>query len=427
MRFIVASLLFFVSSGSATDNSPTAHIPPQNIRNIDFSFETLVSPIEPQKKKPKRAPLRDVRHETDLPWGGIRDSSRALMCQQEALDEVNDQFTPVLGSKKEKIPELPDMSLNEPVATGITSRVFASTALGLILKYQVDYPNSETRCVDHLIPDFHFTREASAIGVAPEVIFLSPGKFLPPRTTSKTAFYMENRERSYLVRSGAMVRFMVTRSAGKSLLKFAREQKGLSFQDAVDFGRRTVRLLQRLHSEAAVIHGDIHLGNVCFSNSDRSTLKLIDFGNAFRVSDETDKKWGFPKLHCQHTPWEASGYRYARRDDIYKAFSMIAQSSVGVRRYVREAEQVMMNRNDFIEWKRGIEMFKANNFDPVGSSPGLSEDQKTQIWRHLTNISGILNSLTSVKTEIPYQQIIDELDAILGQFAMTSQAEYRPA
>lgn len=208
---------------------------------------------------------------------------------------------------------------------------------------------------------------------------------------------------------------------GSSLENILRRGGRIPLRDAVEYGKRTIELLQRLHTEAGLVHGDLHLGNVCMRDGDPRTLILIDFEKAFHVRDETDELITLSDVHPQHTPWQLEGSRYARRDDIYKAFSMIAQSVTGKSRFNTEARNCR-SKPDFIAWKRGLEFFRPQGFDPIDSHSQLSLPKRAAVWVHLRNISKLLNALISVKTEIPYQQIVRELDCILAIISPSSKS-----
>lgn len=91
-----------------------------------------------------------------------------------------------------------------------------------------------------------------------------------------------------------------------------------------------MNMLRQLHTEAKIVHGDIHVENVFIEiiQETRFVLKFIDFGRAGRVVSPWPDRLRLTNSNMRHymyTQWMIDGHYWAPRDDVMKTIQMLAQ------------------------------------------------------------------------------------------------------
>jgi len=211
----------------------------------------------------------------------------------------------VWGTDFESVPGREDLRFTLILATGATSGVFLSGEY--VVRNQMDHPSSSHRRIHCLLADNHFTRAAAAVGVAPKTVFLSPSEFLPSNPDIETEFKMEYPVGADFKCSQKPPRSIYGyASRGVSAREYTEKKKSIPLREAVEYGKRAIELLQRLHREAALLHCDVHLENVCIAKADPRTLKHIYFEKSLHIRHETAELISLDLVRLQHTPWQVA-------------------------------------------------------------------------------------------------------------------------
>ena len=247
---------------------------------------------------------------------------------------------------------------------------------GRLIKYEVNCEPKKS--VHPLIRDFWYMNDANAIGIAPAALFLSPPSELCDYQEGKCAFDMTDDDFERCRNEGGILRYMIMEEArGVSLHNFRRQKfhnssGNMGIRNSLSIGAKLIDLIQRLHEDARVVHGDIHSPNVMIDYNDETgnfTLQLIDFGLAFN-----NKAQGWPEnrirnpgyfYHQLHTIWQMEGYHWAPRDDIAKAFQVMAQMMHSFLYLDYEARVAEAGANFLRDWKNKQNWFVTPIFDPL--------------------------------------------------------------
>jgi serine/threonine protein kinase len=343
----------------------------------------------------------------------LSNHEKRMLSLQAANDATYDIFTPKWNRGTELVPELGLLRLGGLIYSGETSSVFAVKDRDLVIKYQCD-----TRSLPDIHPliwDYWSGKEAAKLGLGPPVSFLSPGKRIAESVGDpKTRFTMSDAEREQAADRGCLVRFMVMDRVGDSLQQLIDRETRIPLEKALGYIIEIILKLSELHSHG-IIHGDLHAGNVCFIRPRVESLTFIDFGFSSHVDDESDRRFRQPLslMHHQYTPWELEGFRYARRDDVFKAFFLLGPLTIGEDAFWQGVPRLAQtSRQIFLHWKRMNNFVRTAGFDPVWADKRLSDSQKLDIERRLVAVSVEINSLHSVKTSIPYLRIVKMLSDV---------------
>lgn len=271
---------------------------------------------------------------------------------QLSHDHRNDAYTPIFGSNTEFVPALGIINLDASISTGPTSRVFNIFGRpDLVIKYQANL-HFASGSIHPLVRDYWFTDHAAQLGVAPKPLFLSPSKRLPTFVDRKTNFQLSIQSRMLAVSQASTVRYMITKKVGMSLSDVSKKKGPLIMRNVFVIGIQLFEAIATLHRNG-IIHGDLHSGNVCLK-IDLPEIILIDFGQSLFVDEEIEAFIGKPsKPHFQHTPWQLEGYKYARRDDAFKALVLMAEMAIGSHRFwAGKHELSMYDPENLLLWKQ---------------------------------------------------------------------------
>lgn len=330
-------------------------------------------------------------------------------------------FAPEWGTGGEEVPHIGFLTLGRSIATGPQSRIFRVLERDdLLIKYQM---GTRSTRMHPLVNDYRFLRKAHSIGISPNAFFVSPGSKLPLQPDRKTAFDLNPANRASLIATRSTdVRYMVMEREGKSLEEVLAEHKALELKQAIVLGMHLFHSLEKLHG-IGIIHGDLHLGNVCLSASNGQSLKLIDFGYSISATEEAEMvvRDSLTVVHPQLTPWELRGLKSARRDDIYKAFQIMAELAIGKDRLWSKEPGAPFHKVDpqtFYDFKLKGDYFSGESlpFDPVGDSIHLTTNQKSDAKSRLAAIARNITALDSTTRGIAYAEITAHLRAIYEMF-----------
>ena len=358
---------------------------------------------------PRRRHTPEILHPVVL--SNLSPRMRALAMAQPAIDAENDAYTPQLETDFEDVPELGRIELGHRIGQSDFGVVFTvKDHPELVIKYQSNCDSLDQN-VHPLMVDFWLGSIAADAGVAARPHFVSP----PVRLilSNKTESVMTEVELIDCRRDGGLVRFMVMDHAGDCLGGGVRRTQAYSMA----MGAKLIRSLQILHA-AEIFHGDIHAGNVCFSRTSAHILTLIDFGRGFFVEAETDvrERKSMEWVHVNLTPWQLDGYAFARRDDVYKALELVGTVMVGSSLWVVPLARSTKDPPTLMKWKRHGFIFQSNTVDPIGRSGKLTWEQVSRAKWSLLRILSLVRALDSVKTPIPYGEVIARFEAIHHMF-----------
>lgn len=361
-----------------------------------------------------------------------------IVTDQVRLDQRHDLFTPrTFPNVMTQLTPLGEVQIGPLLAQSGQSTVFHLLQYpNILIKFQTncleldsDDEDEDKVVVHSLIFDHAYGRDAARHGIAMEPIFVSPPAALCHENTGICDFdeldedgFDECRER------GGSLRYMLVRkSNGESLGNFARRLGGgsLPFTEAMSYGAAMMRVLQTLHLQAKVVHGDLHEEN-WFVEIDSTTglveLKLIDFGSSARVHTYPEH----PRVVNPHYPavmrnytWAMDVTDFAPRDDVMKAIITLAAliaTPPGIFDMIKlfhslcgpEAEFNFTMQSDIfrplVPWSRPL-----MRIDPV-SLLAVSDDHKLEIRQNLANILTMVRGLNSANSVIPYQALINSFE-----------------
>ena len=322
---------------------------------------------------------------------------------QPAVDRERIAFVPNMKTGSELVPSLGIVDLGPLLGRSAFGAVFSVIGHSdIAIKYQAD---CQYLGRNPLLIDYWLGRAAAPLNVSAIPHFLSPPAPLPLSSGwKKTRFGMNATEWDTCRTSGGEIRFMVMERVGGCLhsLKHDRGGSYMSILDAARVGAQLVKILRTLHM-ADVVHGDIHLGNICRSRTNPGELRLIDFGSGVFIDAESDRpQWDpFSYLHVQLTPWQLLGMPFSRRDDVYKALYAVAELMVG-RSLHAIAERYMESKPErLLRWKRSY-FFRTPTYDPIAAATDIAPESKVAIEQELVTMIKRVLSLESVETPIPY-------------------------
>ena len=180
-------------------------------------------------------------------------------------------------------------------------------------------------------------------------------------------------------------------------------------------------ILQKLHVEAKIVHGDIHAENVFLEPlgvEERFGVKFIDFGRASRVAPVWPEQPRVDRneLHppYQFTQWMNDGYHWTQRDDVMKTIQMLTHLMYNEYEYIRiEKYYMQMGNVAQKEFKMNHDLFfpitpwnQTNRLDAVAPSE-IPEENKIQIRTELAHILELVRGLNSTNSVIPYAELRD--------------------
>ena len=181
----------------------------------------------------------------------------------------------------------------------------------------------------------------------------------------------------------------------------------------------------------------MRMSNVCLGRTDDSDLKLIDFGSARFLDSEraTPIRHPYEYVHEELTPWQLHGFKYARRDDIFKSITVAAEMMLGwpYRRFILSLLQT--GPESLHDWKNEFFIFSTPSFDPIQNDASLSLISARNVKERLTSALGLVRALNEVSHPIPYSALAAELhfaatilrNAVSGMKGMADSQMKSPA
>ena len=349
---------------------------------------------------------------------------------QQAEDELNDMYTPATGAYMRKISTpFGELTLDQRIARSTLATVYTLRERpDLLAKFQADCDEILSFSIPSdpfahpLIYDYRYGREAARRNLSMEPVFLSPPAALCPVMEGVCGFDgISIPEFDECRSTGGSLRFMlIKKSTGFSLDSTASRFGGrIPFEYTMSIGATMMQMLRRLHTEARVVHGDIHDGNVFIQvNADgQYGLKFIDFGKASRVVDpwpETPRIIDPDLIHYMYTQWIIEGHYTTPRDDVMKTIQMLAQLMHNSFIY-RAMEKQYMRAGRLVQrqFKMQHDIFSPEvpwngfrRFDVIKDLP-VSEDNKLEIRRELADVLRIVRGLNSTNSVIPYDSLME--------------------
>jgi len=361
--------------------------------------------------------------------------------QQIREDELNEEFIPRLSriDKKFEVTPFGIIRLGSVIHSGAYSVIYnaANSFKGdsVVVKYQINCDDT----LHELIPDFHYTRISSSLGVSPRVFFLSPpvlanrAALIHPKLEFKrTSDQDESVEECINGSHGwrPTIRYMVMEKKGESLMHYVRKREFefLPFITAIEIIRDVFRALHTLHS-IGIVHGDIHAGNIVISeelgDGIERRIDLIDFGRAFTESSIRPqvmayKPYTFRGIMASH--WQLVGLPWGPRDDAMRCLIVLANITNPLFSWYYSTEiRGMTNKGakrDFT-WKSQKNIFVTTDstgetFDPTESLVSdIGEESVESIRIYLNEILFHVRGLGNA-TDVPdYDFIIEKLSSIL--------------
>ena len=271
-----------------------------------------------------------------------------------------------------------------------------------------------------LLVETMFTMRAAKLGIAPNLYFLSPPTTLCESKKGICSFTMHNDWYTRCAKHPhASMRFVVSEFVhGVSLYhyKIRYMSSGIPLEKALRIGEQLVALLERLHTEARVVHGDIHAGNIMIhetADGKNISLKLIDFGRATanQLRSELEIREPFWASHPLYSAWEILGFTPSARDDIARAVQTIARMVFSAEYETHEGLIEDISVEELVKWKLEVNFFDYPGFDPLEKVIGLNDILKTEFRSHLQRVVELVQSMKQVNSIPPYAEIRSALMA----------------
>ena len=325
---------------------------------------------------------------------------RQLAEDQLISDRINGpRFAPLLYEAPELYPS-GDTEVSISIGNHVFGRAEQTVVLSIdgmpdrVVKYQADCHKPSS--IHPLLRDAWFQTRVAALGITPEIHYISPPSVLRETSSQKTSFQMNLESRRKCIRRGGLVRFMIMQRVDIDMYALGKRNPTGNFKNAFEVLRAGMAMLQRLH-QAGVIHGDIHPGNIASLRvGSVNRLVLMDFGFATFAEEaafQQDRVRGaLSYVRCLFTPWELLGMRGSFRDDVYRLLIVVAYLLNGYRfmPYCTGLESV---GDDMLRFKRDSNIF----IPPTFPSPFRSLTVNARIKGAIaTRFVKILNSVRAI-------------------------------
>ena len=321
------------------------------------------------------------------------------------------------GKLTELVPGLGELKLvKHPIAHGTYAASFAvEDRPDLMVTYATDCLNNlKSTGVHRLFREFHIQANASSLGIAPKVHYISPPAPLPPfagfaRGPAKLYIYLRYKEDAWkecTATGSGDVRFVVHERLssikkddaevsvtlmlpGQSIS--IRMGEFFPLESVVGIGIAAMEKIKILH-QAGIVHGDVtaaSLGLLKNSSTDGlSSLKLMKFANSgfanstvFPHKQQLDRPW-------QASPWEIKGEMPSMRSDIFRIVFVMARLA---RAFIHP---VWANFKDVDPDVSQGYLFTLNgSLDPVLLVRNLSDSDRTTLRQILVDLTDYVRQL----------------------------------
>ena len=349
---------------------------------------------------------------------------------QERFDAQYDLFTPYTSSPQRAIEYSPlgELEIGKLIYQGLESTIY--TIIGfpdLLIKYQAncdeirDSAEINEPVLHPILTDYWYASEATRVGLAPDVVFVSPPAFLCREPVGRCAFLTTPEKYMRCFENWGTVRYMIMRKlGGQDLFKYRSQfQQGIiPVKDALRVGAAILEMLKRLHLTAKIAHGDIHSRNIIAlheASEGNNGLVLVDFGRAFRLMQNQTNAKRYPRgryRHFLYTHWQYEGFQVGARDDVMKAVQVVAQLMNPLSYMDYENFLTMTNPIASQSFKTSGFIFvrppfqnHTNPYDPVALL-AIPEESKDYLKNQLGWILQHVRNLTDVNQLPNYDELI---------------------
>jgi hypothetical protein len=292
-----------------------------------------------------------------------------------------------------------------------------------VLKYQVDWDNDEETGkrldVHPLLRDAWCLMELKDSPIVPKVYYISPPSIFVKDVYRKTDFLLSRRERleTFLTRDRS-VRFLLMQRVDKDLYQLVNKGR-LHVEYAVLFLKKIIQGIVYIHSRG-VVHGDIHPGNIGLIEDPSARIVFFDFGSGFFEEELEGKPEKIrPSMtfnHCLFSHWNLEGFRFGKRDDVFKAL-MVGAFLMNGSGWTEYCQSLKSDPERMLLFKKEAFLFEFPGGEPLsGLLAGKPVEMIEQVRGRLENILRIAREPGTVQTVPNYDGIIAELDAVLALF-----------
>ena len=349
---------------------------------------------------------------------GLDKDARNRYSAQVELDRLNEKFTPNVNSVIMENTPLGYLMLGELVHTGLLSLIYEIEGHpNLLIKYGA-YCTGIDNQLPPLLRDAWYGEKAHALGIGPKILFVSPPSLLYEERIGKCGFTLPDNDYGLCRQRYGSLRYMIMERIDAMTLRDYRGEIGkrtdgaLPFVNSMIIGYFVISLVEKLHTEARILHNNIQLANIIIRFTNVSTgefdFKLIDFGSAEKIPDgQFPETQTYSRGDCEHetsTQWQIDGYEWTQRDDVLKAIQAIAQLMHPFH-YLAMEEQLGLNGYDYLrKWKTEGNWFIPDpSMDPIAGLE-ISAKAKNHIYGLLERIL-ILGRGMQINKAIPYDEI----------------------
>ena len=317
---------------------------------------------------------------------------------------------------------------NNHLLSRATQSVLYKAAMGgkpYVLKYTANCIEVDSE--SHLIqtnnsPYIHpaivesvFSNRASKLGLGPKMYSLSPPTTLCDTQEGNCHFRMTpTYYQDCATNPNSSLRFILMDFVdGTNLYLYKRQfvNATVPIYKALIIGERLMAMVEKLHVEAKIVHGDIHGSNIMVKESDDGksvSLNFVDFGRATVNGRKSEIPINNPfwAIHFLFSPWEILGYTTAARDDVARAVQVIARLMFPLK---YEEDEASGEDEDVLRRKLGKDFFNYAKYDPLSSLSGMDEGQKANVRFHLDLIAYLVQDMTDINSVPPYTAIRNAL------------------
>ena len=337
-----------VPATTAVETSTAAYMPRPVIATSGATTDPIVCIITAPSDEIARAAADDLFHQTD---------AKLTRAWKSLIAESESGVPSFSGSSwlDEDVCPLGPLRLGPVLARTEWSNIYLADIMNattdqperrVVVKHMNDCGSRLDRRVRHtrhpLVSDATFLSALASTGLVPAPIYLSPASPIPPsgilceRVHSKSM----DEDRPECAEAGTQTRFLVQKEAGASLGRYLKQLYTAPWpvmaHRAVTLIIRVIQMLRTIH-DLGIIHGDIHGGNILFQrpdyimpSMDDTDLVFIDFEYAVFYPSELGTSTRAAKRSRLNrilmSPWHLWGYRLGRRDDVFRALELLANT-----------------------------------------------------------------------------------------------------
>ena len=306
---------------------------------------------------------------------------RGLLRVDDAVSKLTDEFAQCLQCKESLIP-------GRLVGLSETSRVFlVKDDATRVIKYQASYHS----------PKHHpLLREHQFLGFL-EQFELAPRAYFAESVLWEDASELWTKNDQTPLRPDLYVHRLVMDYVGSSLRDRMSSGK-LRPLVAHNLAASLLEVLQRLHVDAKVVHGDIHIANVV-ALADGGVF-LIDFGRSEQITEDEAFQLARPGKVTPHevfSPWELRGHLPGKRDDVFRALLVLSYMLCGV-----QAASLHFQTSDW-----SLAVFKKQSVSLFRYCRPFGEDER--MYSVLDDMVATIRATPTRNAPILYEQMIATL------------------